>query len=106
MEKKIGQLIEERVRMQKMDVIEFAELIGRTRANVYDIFKRENIDIALLKRIGKVLEYDFFQDLLEPQTKKEIIIRNSISNFYVKLNLTPDEVEKFGISDKVVEELK
>ena len=60
MDKIIGQLIEERVKSVNMDVTEFAKQIGRERTNVYNIFKRSRIDTGLLKKIGQVLEYDFF----------------------------------------------
>lgn len=106
MQKIIGQLIEERVKAQKVGVTEFAKLIGTERSNVYDIFKRSSIDTDLLKKIGQVLEYDFFQDLLEPETVKEIVMRHSMTNrIYVELTLTDDDVKNLGLEDKVVKKL-
>lgn len=106
MQKIIGQLIEERVKAQKVGVTEFAKLIGTERSNVYDIFKRSSIDTDLLKKIGQVLEYDFFQDLLEPETVKEIVMRHSMTNrIYVELTLTDDDVKSLGLEDKVVKKL-
>jgi len=107
MEKKIGQIIEERLRAQNVNVTEFAKQLHTRRENVYHIFKRENIDIELLKNIGQLLNYDFFQDLLEPSTVQEIILRNSMTNkVYVELNLTPEEVKNLGIEDMVLTKLK
>lgn len=107
MNKKIGQLIEERVKKSSLDVTEFAKKINKERSNVYDIFKRDSIDTALLKKIGQVLGYDFFQDLLEPETIKEIAIRNAVTNkCYVELELTETEIEKLGLKDKIVRKLK
>ena len=40
-----------------------AEQIHCERANVYRIFKRDNIDIQLLKKISIVLGHDFFGDI-------------------------------------------
>ena len=71
MDKKIGQIIEERVRLQNMDVTEFAKKIGVERSNAYNIFKRESIDTNLLKKIGHILNYDFFQDLLEKKKARD-----------------------------------
>lgn len=106
MQKIIGQLIEERVKAQKLGVTEFAKLIGTERSNVYDIFKRSSIDTDLLKKIGQVLEYDFFQDLLEPETLKEIVLRHSMTNrIYVELSLSDEDVKNLGIEDKVVRKL-
>ena len=106
MQKIIGQLIEERVKAQKLGVTEFAKLIGTERSNVYDIFKRSSIDTDLLKKIGQVLHYDFFQELLEPETVEEIVLRHSLTNrVYVELSLTEDEVKKLGLQDRVVKQL-
>ena len=97
MEKKIGQLIKERVNAQKWNVTKFAKLIGVERSNVYNIFQRDSIDTDLLKKIGHVLKYDFFQDLLEPETIKDIVLRSAISQkVYVELNLTEEEIQKIG----------
>lgn len=106
MNKKIGQLIKARVKSEKLEVTEFAKLIGTDRSNVYDIFKRSSIDTELLKKIGQVLHYDFFQDLLEPDTVKEIVLRHAMTNrVYVELSLTDDEVRALGIDDRVVGKL-
>jgi hypothetical protein len=106
MKKKIGQLIEERVKAQNLNVVDFAKQIDTERSNVYDIFKRESIDTGLLKKIGQVLHYDFFQDLLEPETVKEIVLRHSLTNrVYVELTLTEEEIKNLGLEDKVITQL-
>ena len=60
MEKKIGQIIEERLRAQNVNVTEFAKKLHTRRENVYDIFKRENIDIELLKKNRTLIKLRFF----------------------------------------------
>ena len=108
MEKKIGQLIREKVDLQNMEITEFAKMIGVERSNAYNIFTRESIDTKLLKKIGQVLNYDFFQDLLEEKTKQEIALKSKIDAtiFYVPVKLTEEEIEKLGIKDKVIRELE
>ena len=59
----IGAKIEKIVRERGIIITEFAQQINCVRKNVYDIFKRNTIDIALLARISKVLNYNFFDDL-------------------------------------------
>ena len=107
MNKKIGQLIRERVDLQKMEITEFARLIGVERSNAYDIFKRESLDTKLLKKIGQVLDYDFFQDLLEEKTIQEIILKSKISTsvVYVPIELTEEEINKLGIKERVIKDL-
>lgn len=41
----------------------FAKELNCDRRNVYRIFNKQNIDIALLRKISQVLGHDFFQDL-------------------------------------------
>lgn len=106
MNKIIGQIIKERVEASKINVVEFAKLIGVERTNVYNIYKRDSIDTALLKKIGQVLKYDFFQDLLEPETIKQIVLKERIGNVvYVPINLTEEEIDKMNIRNKIIEKL-
>ncbi len=39
---------------------EFAEKLGRSRQTVYDMYKRETIDVNTLLDVCKVLSYNFF----------------------------------------------
>ena len=61
----IGKLIEKEVRKQQIPITEFARLICCQRNNVYDIFKRSQIDIVQLKQISKVLRQNFFKELAD-----------------------------------------
>lgn len=45
-----------------MSVTEFAKKINYSRRNIYSIFEKESIDTSLLKKIGDILEIDFFVD--------------------------------------------
>ena len=49
---------------KEMTVSEFARQIHCERTNVYTIFNRPSIDIGLLARISKVLEHNFFADVM------------------------------------------
>ena len=55
----IGKLIKQRLAESKLSVSEFANAIHKTRTNVYDIFKRKNVDIDLLVTISEILHFDF-----------------------------------------------
>lgn len=59
----IGQRIKEIIKKRGLTVVSFAKAIPCSRENIYRIFKNENIDILLLKRIGQILEFDFFKDI-------------------------------------------
>ena len=56
----IGKRIKEELYHQGVSVSAFAKKINRSRNVVYDIFRRESIDTALLNNIGLILHFDFF----------------------------------------------
>ena len=56
-------MVKEELRNQERTVAWFARKLCCNRQNVYDIFKRESIDTALLRRISNILKHDFFKDL-------------------------------------------
>lgn len=59
----IGHRIQQEIKNQGRTITWFAKQICCTRENVYDIFRRKNIDTELLSRISDVLSHNFFQDL-------------------------------------------
>ena len=58
----IGKNIKKVLKERGISITEFARRISTHRRNVYDIFERESVDTALLQKISKVLDYDFFID--------------------------------------------
>lgn len=63
----IGQLIEQKFRESGHTVTWFASKLCCTRANVYKIFSKENIDVHLLMRISRILHYDFFVEISQEE---------------------------------------
>ena len=57
----IGKIIEEEFCRQGRSVSWFANKLCCDRTNVYDIFKRQSLDTALLLRISQLLQHNFFQ---------------------------------------------
>ncbi|OJU49708.1 MAG: hypothetical protein BGN96_10600 [Bacteroidales bacterium 45-6] len=103
MDKIIGQIIRERVDAVNMEVTVFAKAINKERSNVYDIFKRDSIDTSLLKKIGQVLDYDFFQHFIEKKTIERLKM-NDISKkakVLVELEISEDEIMSIGFEEKV-----
>ena len=66
----IGQHIKEVMRQQGVTATQLAEDICCARPHIHRIFRKENIDIALLERISIALNYDFFRDLSDEFTRK------------------------------------
>ena len=59
----IGQHIKEVMRQQGTTATQLAEDVCCTRTHIHKIFRKDNIDIALLRRISDALNHDFFHDL-------------------------------------------
>ena len=59
----IGQHIKEVMRQQGTTATQLANDICCTRPHIHKIFRKDNIDIALLRRISDALHHDFFRDL-------------------------------------------
>ena len=86
----IGKLIEQEVRKQNMDITEFAKKIFCVRENAYDIFKRCDMSIEQLKKISKVLNRNFFQEIAKDmeiiteieETPEEKYKKEIVSQFY------------------------
>ncbi|MBE6341610.1 MAG: XRE family transcriptional regulator [Bacteroidales bacterium] len=69
----IGKLIREELKRQERSVTWFARHLNCERTNVYNIFKRDSIDTALLARISTILNRDFFRDLSESTTTSRTV---------------------------------
>lgn len=61
----LGHRIKSVFEQRQMTISEFARQIHCERTNVYTIFNRSAIDTDLLARISKVLEYNFFSDVMD-----------------------------------------
>lgn len=61
----IGQHIKEVMQRQGITATRLAESISCSRTHIHKIFRKDNIDIALLRRISDALQHDFFHDLSE-----------------------------------------
>ncbi len=59
----IGQAVLRTLKSQNRTATWLANEICVTRTHIYKIFEKENIDVALLLRISKALNHDFFADL-------------------------------------------
>ena len=57
----IGSIIEEKFKERGITKSEFARRINCSRGTVYNIFNSTSVDIARLKKISMVLDYDFLE---------------------------------------------
>lgn len=101
-QKTIGELIEHEVRKQEIPITEFAERIHCKRNNVYDIFKRNTIDVMQLIAISKVLKHNFIADIAKDFSLADTPIVNSEQDEYNMkavnqfLTVVPNILNKLG----------
>lgn len=95
--KDVGSYIKQKVKERGMTVTKFAGLINRSRADVYDIFKRSSIDTDLLFTISEVLNVNILEEIMESKKPKA-----EMATEYVLLtDLTKEEIYKI-ISNKYI----
>ena len=73
MNKHAGERVKEVFDASGLSVSEFAQRLNCHRQNVYDIFKRYDIELSLLQRISKVLEHDFVTELYGAKGSKKTL---------------------------------
>ena len=61
----IGKKIRTVIRSQGRSVSWLAAQIPCDRSNIYNIYKRDTIDVKLLMRLSDILGHNFLQDLLD-----------------------------------------
>ena len=59
----LGKLIQTFVKENNINSSELARKLGKTRQNIYDLYKRDDIEVKLFLTISEVLQHDFIDDL-------------------------------------------
>jgi len=105
----IGKTIKQKLEESNMSVKDFAKEINKERSNVYDIFRRESIDTDLLIKIGKVLNFNFFQCYIDEPVKNiesaNIIEVSKKAKVLIEVVLNDDDILKLGLKEKVLQVL-
>ena len=83
METHIGNLVSAKMQEMHISIKTLAEQLSMGRMNVHDILKRKTMQTDLLDKIGKAMNYDFFQHYSvtaeeEKKAKSELMSRNRI----------------------------
>lgn len=57
----IGHSIREQLKKQGKSTVWLARELGCHRTNLYKIYERPSIDVSVLFRISRIMQFDFFQ---------------------------------------------
>jgi hypothetical protein len=86
----IGKLVQTFVKENHINSAELARNVGKTKQNIYDLYKRDDVEVKLLLSISEALNHNFFEDIY-PQKKSE----HSIDSIFDTLKaLVADRISK------------
>ena len=57
------------MKQRKITVVELAAILNLHRQSVYDMLRRDNIDVKRLVHISQILQYDFYNNCFGQQRK-------------------------------------
>ncbi len=77
----IGELVKSVVRQSNIRDVDFAKKIGKSRQNVYDMYKRTDFEVKLLLTCSIALNHNFFEDIYPKTLNEEEIIDNVFETF-------------------------
>lgn len=60
-----GEIIELAVRRDKISISELSRKLKVSRKSIYNWFKKENLSLEVINKIGDILNHDFMKDLPE-----------------------------------------
>ena len=94
----IGEKIKARAKELRIGPTELAKTINTSKQNIYGIFKRESIDTALLEKISKALDFDFFTLYINPKLSPTKELNSKKSRAYSGVD-DPEQVLKSQLMD-------
>ncbi|MCB0409048.1 MAG: hypothetical protein KDD29_02445 [Flavobacteriales bacterium] len=60
-----GEMVEKVVRENRFPITLLAKRLGKSRQYVYNLFENPDVSIEIIFKIGKIIHYDFNNDLKE-----------------------------------------
>ena len=86
----IGKLIQTFVKENNINSAELARKLGKTRQNIYDLYKRDDIEVKLFLTISEILNHNFIEDIY-PLKKDEMTVDNI---FEILKQLVKEQISK------------
>ena len=98
----IGEKIKQRAKELRMGPTELGELISTSKQNIYGIYKRKSLDSEMLRKLSKVLDFDFFQYY---HTEINSVVAEPNAS-YGKKNKQVVSMEEFQKTKKELEDMR
>lgn len=80
-----GEIIHRAVKEKKFPITLLAERLHKSRQHIYNLFQNANVPIDEILKIGKIIQYDFTQDLKELALVPEEFILEKLTEPEIKL---------------------
>lgn len=98
----IGQLVKSVFDSSQLSVSELARQLYCDRSNVYSIFQRRSVDVELLAKLSKILNYNFLEEAMR------LYKLHTTSAPKLKLDITLNDIdtEKLHQLTEFVDKLK
>ena len=71
-----GEIIELVVRRDKVSISELSRKLKVSRKSIYNWFKKENLSLEVINRIGEVLNHDFTMELPEKYQDLDVELKH------------------------------
>jgi predicted transcriptional regulator len=85
-----GEIIELAVRRDKISISELSRKLKVSRKSIYNWFKKENLSLEVINKIGDVLNHDFMKDLPEKYDELNIELRKLKNESMPNLGYDPN----------------
>jgi DNA-binding Xre family transcriptional regulator len=59
----LGKLIQSFVKENNINSADLARKVGKSRQNIYDLYKRDDIEVKLFLAISEALQHNFIEEL-------------------------------------------
>lgn len=63
----IGAMVKDFVKQNNINASELARKLGKTRQNLYDLYKRDDIGVKEILSLSKAVGHDFLADIQKPK---------------------------------------
>ncbi len=98
----IGQLVKSVFDSSHLSVSELARQLHCDRSNVYSIFQRRSVDVELLAKLSKILDYNFIEEAIRLYK----LPSNSAPKLKLDITLNDIDTEKLHRLTELLKELK
>lgn len=101
----LGKHIEEMIYEKKLTVSQFAKQLGVSANSIYELFKRHDIEVKLLRKISEVLEHDFFRYYLAEPAPTQTQLKETLQTTQKELETLKKQTQALQNENTYLKEI-